>query len=112
MLENFPDWAVCHGAQFKYIETPIIDDMYNEGAETFNVNLFDPVNVTILDDRGEGTILDTIDTTTLGLAGPATVNEGEIATYTLIVSNPLEITNVQTSGAAGDITLLFTDPYL
>ena len=40
------------------VSVPIIDDIVDEPEETFFVNLSNPTNATISDDRGEGTITD------------------------------------------------------
>ncbi len=106
------------------ITVPIIDDLYNEGDETFTVtlsNVSDNVDLTGSDLEGVGTIQDSgsgagidvptaEDTVYAVLSGDADVTEGDSATYTVslvdengdsvVVSEPTEVTITLTSGTA------------
>ncbi len=108
------------------ITVPIIDDLYNEGDETFTVtlsNVSDNVDLTGSDLEGVGTIQDSgsgsgagidvptaEDTVYAVLSGDADVTEGDSAAYTVslvdengdpvVVSEPTEVTITLTSGTA------------
>jgi hypothetical protein len=76
------------GETTKAINVPILDDAILEGSETFNVDLSNPTNATILDDQGEGTILDNDTQPTIDIDDVA-VNESDgIAVFTVSLSDP------------------------
>ena len=68
------------------ITVPILDDAVSEPAETFTVTLSNPVNATVADDEGTGTIIDAV-TVSYGAAS-YTVTEGEFIEVTVVLSAP------------------------
>ncbi|MCE1159810.1 MAG: hypothetical protein LWW74_01205, partial [Burkholderiales bacterium] len=60
------------GVTTQTITVPILDDSIYESTETFNVNLSAPVNATIADNLGVGTILDNEVMPTLAVSSVAT----------------------------------------
>ncbi|KAA3654940.1 MAG: type I secretion C-terminal target domain-containing protein [Proteobacteria bacterium] len=100
---NFPA-----GVTSQTITVPITDDAYAEGDETFNIVLSNPVNATIADDTGVGTItddttFDPVDTATLTISGAGTVVEGESVTYTVSVDKA-PATDLTVNVVTGHIT--------
>ncbi|HEV2884645.1 MAG TPA: Calx-beta domain-containing protein [Pyrinomonadaceae bacterium] len=68
----------------KTIDVTVNGDSLDEIDETFNVNLSNPSNATILDGQGVGTITDDDDAPTISINDPAAVTEGVGATTTTI----------------------------
>ncbi len=74
------------------ITVPISEDSIDEYAETFSVNLSNPVNAIIADGTGVGTILDNDDPPTVSISDAPTTEEGNDATFTVSLSEPSERT--------------------
>jgi uncharacterized repeat protein (TIGR01451 family) len=77
------------GMLSKTVTVPVIGDTVAEDDETFFVNLTAPVNATITDAQGLGTIVDDDRSADLAVSntGPASVKAGTNATFQLSVSN-------------------------
>ena len=88
------------------VRSAVADDVYADSGETFHLIATRISGVTTnFADTGTATIVDDTDTTLVALSGPATVNEGSSATYTLNINNtPLsDVTvNFAYSGTASD----------
>ncbi|MBN1155718.1 PKD domain-containing protein [candidate division KSB1 bacterium] len=70
------------------INVPIVDDLLDEPDETFRVNLNNPLNATISDGQGQGTIRDNDAPPTISISDE-TEDEGVgIMTFTLTLSAP------------------------
>ncbi|HOX03901.1 MAG TPA: Calx-beta domain-containing protein [Candidatus Paceibacterota bacterium] len=90
------DYASYHGtltfppgSTQQTISVPVFGDITGESNETFRVTLYDPVNATIADNEGVGTIVDN-DPLTLAI-GDATVQEasgGSSASFVVSLSPP------------------------
>ena len=105
------------GSTSTTFEVQTNDDAYADSGERFNVGIesisgggFDQlttstssVETEILDQTGSDNPPGVEDTTTLNIAGPATVVEGETATYTVSVTNPTA-TDLVVSVVTGHIT--------
>ncbi|MDD2790852.1 MAG: Calx-beta domain-containing protein, partial [Sulfurimonas sp.] len=79
------------GETTQTIIVPIKDDFIDEGSETLDVVLTNPLNATITDNTGLGIIIDEPtpapeDTITVTLSGDASVTEGATANYTVTLS--------------------------
>ena len=79
-----------------------------EPDENYFVNLTGsvPANVDMTDNQGIGTILNDTDSTTISIAGPATLNESQTGTYTISLTNPVQ-GNVDVDITANDGTATF-----
>lgn len=79
------------GETSKTINVPILGDNTDEPNETFELNLSAPVNATLADAQGTGTITDDDPQPTVSIAG-ATIAEGDSgtvnATLTVTLTNP------------------------
>ena len=70
------------------ISVPIVDDFLYEGDETFYLNLENPVNATISDGQGIGTILDNDLEPTLSINDVTMSEDGGGANFTVSLSSP------------------------
>jgi|GEM_PF-1155064 len=94
------------GELTKWISVTILDDAVYEGDETFNVTLSVPVNVTILDGTGIGTIIDNEAIPTISI-NDVTINpeSNPTASFTVTLSNASdEIITVNYNTANGTAT--------
>ena len=73
------------GETVKTVSVPVLSDNIYEGTENFTVNLTNPLNATIADAQGIGTIIDT-DKPTLGIVAPADNNEGATFNFAVTLS--------------------------
>lgn len=80
------------GELTKEISVTIFSDMIIEDVEYFHLSLSNAVNAVLSKDVGVGTILDTpqVKPVELHLNGPAMVEEGESATYTIVMVHAQE----------------------
>ena len=76
------------GQTTQTITVAITNDLVFEGAETFNINLTAPVNATIADAQGLGTIVDNDAAPTISTITSPTVVEGTDLVYAVTLSNP------------------------
>ncbi len=76
------------GQTTQTITVAITNDLVFEGTETFNVNLSAPVNATIADEQGLGTIVDNGTAPTISTITSPTVVEGGDLVYAVTLSNP------------------------
>ena len=87
------------------VRSAITDDVYADDGETFNLIATRVSGTTTnASDSGTATISDDTDTTRVSISGPASVTEGDDATYTVNITNaPLsDVTvNLGYSGTAG-----------
>jgi LmbE family N-acetylglucosaminyl deacetylase len=83
------------GQTSRTISVPIAGDLLDEADETFFVNLATPVNVTIADAQGVGTIVDNDPTPTLTV-NDVTVNEGNTGSVNATVTVSLSAASGQT----------------
>ena len=76
------------GAPQGTIDVPLLDDALDEETETFTVDLSNPVNATLGDDEGTGTITDDDPppTVTLGVDHATIAEDGGVATFTATLS--------------------------
>jgi hypothetical protein len=83
------------GQTVKTISIAVSGDVTNEPNETFTVDLYSPVNCTIADNQGVGTII-TDDSTLPGLnIADASVTEGDAGTLTLSLTVTLDVASAQ-----------------
>jgi LmbE family N-acetylglucosaminyl deacetylase len=71
------------GSTSQTVTVPVVGDLLDEANETFAVNLTAPVNATIADAQGVGTITDDDATPTLAI-GDVTVTEGNAGTVNAV----------------------------
>ena len=76
------------GQTTQTITVAITNDLVFEGSETFNINLTAPVNATIADAQGLGTIVDNDSAPTISTITSPTVVEGTDLVYAVTLSNP------------------------
>ncbi|MGH8245378.1 MAG: Calx-beta domain-containing protein, partial [Gammaproteobacteria bacterium] len=88
------------GSTIQNITVPITGDLVNEPNETFFVNLTGPVNATISDNQGVGTILDDDAPPSLSI-DDATVSEGNAGTVNAVFTVTLS------SASASTVTVNF-----
>ncbi|HRD69289.1 MAG TPA: Calx-beta domain-containing protein, partial [Legionella sp.] len=75
------------GTTTQTITVPIINDTIFEGSEAFNINLTNPVNATISDSQGVGTLIDNDSAPTINsIVGQIGV-EGSSLVYNVILTN-------------------------
>ncbi len=92
------------GITSQTVNVPVLEDTLDEPDETFFVNLTTPINATIADDQGLGTIVDDDDPPTINIADTS-VQEGDSGTVTAVFT-------VTLSGASGlpvDVDYTTTD---
>ncbi len=109
------------GSSTFIITVPITDDVIVENSEQFFINLTNPSsNLTIIDNQGIGTILDTggepnLDSVTIKLIStdingneiaPATIAEGDTAYYKAILIDP---SGNPITTATGNVDITFSD---
>jgi Mg-chelatase subunit ChlD len=112
------------GETTKTIVVPIIEDRIYEGDENFSINLSNPVNATVSDPVGVGTIVDdgggttppgvtpTDDTPHVTAVSNASATEGAPLDFTVTLSNPsVKTTDVLITPVSGTATVgTDTDP--
>jgi hypothetical protein len=76
------------GVTSQTITVSIAEDTIFEGSEAFNVNLATPVNATIADGQGVGTITDNDAAPTVATVSAASATEGANIIHTVTLSNP------------------------
>ncbi len=81
------------GTTTQTITVPIVNDTILEGDETFNVNLVSPINATIADNLGLGTILAN-DPLSVSIADAATVDEGQGLQFTVSLTGGTSTTDI------------------
>ncbi len=87
------------------IDIDVNGDLIDEDNETFYVNLSSPVDATITDGTGLGTINDDDDPPTVTLAATPTIAEaGGVATFTATLSQPSSFPVTVNLGFSGDAT--------
>jgi hypothetical protein len=76
------------GVTSQTVTVAITEDSIFEGSEAFNVNLSTPVNATIADGQGVGTITDNDAAPTVATVSAASAAEGANIVHTVTLSNP------------------------
>ncbi len=99
------------GSRTGTINIPIINDMLDENDETFTLNLSSPVNVTIADNQGIGTIIDDDGPPSISISDESEDENGTTMSFTVtlsIISGKTVSVNYQTNNgsavAPGDYT--------
>ena len=106
------------GETTKTVVVPIIEDLVYEGNENFSINLSNPVNATVSDPIGVGTIVDdgggttppgvtpTDDTPHVAKVSDATATEGSPLDFTVTLSNPsVTATDIHVTPVSGTATV-------
>jgi VCBS repeat-containing protein len=75
------------GVTSQTVTVTIAEDTIAEGNETFNVTLSAPVNATLGDNLGVGTIIDNDDAPTISSVSSPTITEGSDLVYAVTLSN-------------------------
>jgi bacillolysin len=93
------------GAASSVVNVPVLGDLVDEPNETFTVNLSAPVNATLADAQGLGTIVDDDATPVLSVPDVAAAEAAGTMTYTVALTNPRSIPiTVSFATAAGTAT--------
>ena len=79
--------TISAGSTTETVTIVSIDDSLDESLETFNINLTNPVDSTIADSLGVGSLNDNDSTPSLSV-GDVTITEGDTATVTITLSAP------------------------
>jgi large repetitive protein len=94
----------CHCAT---ITVPVLGDLMTEGAETFQVNLSNPVNGVIGDAQGTGTIYDDEGPPSLVVTDASALEATGLVSFDVLLTNPsaspvtVDYATADDSGAAG-----------
>ena len=99
------NFIITAGSTSVIVNVPILDDLLFEGSENYFVNLSSPVNATIFDGQGLGTIIDNEGPPSIFI-GDVTVNEGDgTVSVPVTLSSPSSVDTVidivTTTGTAG-----------
>ncbi len=85
------------------IEVTVNGDTMEEGDETFLVRLSNPVNGTIMDETGTGTIRDDDEAPTLSINNPVAAGDAEAITFTVSLTRE-SVSDVGVDYAANSAT--------
>lgn len=99
------------GVSAGQISVVINDDLLDENAETFAVNLNSPVNATISDGQGIGTIQDNDPKPDMTLTGPAPITEGNVDTTFIVTLSTASGRAVSVDYATSDVTAIAPGDY-
>lgn len=86
----------ANGQSTATVDVPVVGDVLDEDDETFTADLSNPVNATISDGTGVGTILDDDPEPTLSI-GDVTVTEGDSGTQVVTLTLTLDAPSGRTS---------------